>query len=99
MGVGKWLRRGLGEALVRWCEDLAVEWGHQALFLHVERANESAIRFYRRQGYTQVPNDLAWWVIHQGWGRGRRVCVGGGGASMVAGFTRWSSWRQRWMEG
>lgn len=57
----KFRRKGIGQGLVRWCEQLSAEWGHNVLFLHVDISNESAIKFYRSLGFVEAPRDMAWY--------------------------------------
>ena len=47
-------KRGLATALVRRCEDLALGWGYDKLYIKVRRDNESARRLYGRMGYAVV---------------------------------------------
>jgi GNAT superfamily N-acetyltransferase len=49
--------RGLGEALVRACEDAAVASGQRAIQIQVESSNETALRLYARLGYRVVSMD------------------------------------------
>mmetsp|Transcript_9723 Transcript_9723/g.31276 ORF Transcript_9723/g.31276 Transcript_9723/m.31276 type:complete len:209 (-) Transcript_9723:143-769(-) len=44
--------RGIGEALVRACEDAAVASGQRSVQIQVECGNEVALRLYARLGYT-----------------------------------------------
>lgn len=54
-------RQGIGQALVKMCEDLSVEWGHNVLFLHVEESNKAAIDFYATLGFSEATRDLSWY--------------------------------------
>eukprot|EP00960_Hanusia_phi_P020910 616565-Hanusia_phi.AAC.2 len=57
----KYRMEGMGKALVRWCEELSVEWGHSVIFLHVDVANVNAITFYKRLGFHQQARDMTWY--------------------------------------
>jgi len=57
-------RQGIGQALVKMCEDLSVEWGHNVLFLHVEESNKAAIDFYATLGFSEATRDLSWCDPH-----------------------------------
>ena len=46
----------------RRCEDLAREWGHSVIFLHVERANAEALAFYSRCGFAPTLLDVSWYA-------------------------------------
>lgn len=63
----KFRRQGIGQALVKMCEDLSTEWGHSVLFLHVEESNTSALDFYARLGFVEIKRDLAWYARHKIW--------------------------------
>ncbi|EKX52009.1 hypothetical protein GUITHDRAFT_150870 [Guillardia theta CCMP2712] len=57
----KYRMEGIGKALVRWCEELSIEWGHSVIFLHVDVANVNAINFYKRLGFQQQTRDVTWY--------------------------------------
>lgn len=48
--------RGVGAALLAALEREALAMGHRALWLETRRINERALRFYRRHGYSEIPN-------------------------------------------
>ena len=49
--------KGIGSALVRAAEAYANRIGSQAVILHVEKTNTSAMRFYERSGYSVFRDD------------------------------------------
>ena len=49
--------KGIGSALIRAAEEYAGQIGSQAVLLHVEKANTSAMRFYERYGYSVFRDD------------------------------------------
>ena len=49
--------QGIGSALIRAAEAYAEEMGITAILLHVEKSNQSAIRFYERLGYSVFRDD------------------------------------------
>jgi GNAT superfamily N-acetyltransferase len=48
--------RGVGAALLVALERAAFDMGYRALWLETRRINERALRFYRRHGYSDIPN-------------------------------------------
>ena len=50
-------RRGIAQQLMHAAEELAQEWGYNAVLLEVAQSNERALRFYRRRGYRMVHSD------------------------------------------
>ncbi|KAJ8905707.1 hypothetical protein NDN08_002212 [Rhodosorus marinus] len=53
-------RKGLGTMLVKHCEEQAMNWGYDKIFLHVGVKNKHAVQFYESQGYVIVYKDPAW---------------------------------------
>ena len=49
--------KGIGSALIRTAESYAGQTGSQAVILHVEKTNTSAMRFYERMGYSIFRDD------------------------------------------
>jgi len=49
--------RGLGKQLLRQCEDIAREWGHDEIVLQVAADNEVAIGLYKKLGYSVIAED------------------------------------------
>ena len=49
--------KGIGSALIRAAEEYAGQINSQAILLHVEKANTSAMRFYERSGYSVFRDD------------------------------------------
>ena len=49
--------KGIGSELIRAAESYAKETGMPAVVLHVEKSNESAMRFYERMGYSVIRDD------------------------------------------
>lgn len=54
-------RQGIAQRLLAACEQIALEWGFQALYLHVLENNHQARRLYFKMGYhlQQVDPDLS----------------------------------------
>ncbi|WP_416760532.1 GNAT family N-acetyltransferase [Roseateles sp. So40a] len=48
--------RGVGRALLQALEREARTLGYRAVWLETRRINERALRFYRRHGYSDIPN-------------------------------------------
>ena len=48
--------RGVGAALLIALEREALAMGYRALWLETRRVNDRALRFYRRHGYSEIPN-------------------------------------------
>ncbi|WP_431049905.1 GNAT family N-acetyltransferase [Roseateles sp. L2-2] len=62
--------RGVGIALLIALEREALVMGYRALWLETRRVNDRALRFYRRHGYSEIPN-------YGGYvGREDAVCLG-----------------------
>ncbi len=59
--VPEWRRRGVGQKLLRSCEQVARGWGFHELYLHVKRNNRAARGLYERVGYFQDHSDLQSW--------------------------------------
>lgn len=51
---------GVGQALVKECEKLCIEWGHDVLSLHVDESNKEAINFYRGLDFFEAPREMSW---------------------------------------
>ena len=49
--------KGIGSELIRTAESYAKETGMPAVVLHVEKSNESAMRFYEKIGYSVIRDD------------------------------------------
>jgi len=49
--------KGIGSALIRAAVEYAGQINSQAILLHVEKANTSAMRFYERSGYSVFRDD------------------------------------------
>ena len=49
--------KGIGTELIRAAESYAKEIGMLAVVLHVEKTNQSAMRFYERMGYSVIRDD------------------------------------------
>lgn len=62
--------RGVGAALLFALEREALAMGYRALWLETRRVNDRALRFYRRHGYTEIPNYGSYV------GREEAVCLG-----------------------
>lgn len=60
-------RQGVATALLKACEDLALEWGFQDLYLHVLENNHRARRLYFKAGYRLQHADWNWgtWCFKQ----------------------------------
>ncbi len=54
--VKEWIGQGVGPRLMQKCLDLAVENGHDTLWLDVWERNERAIAFYEKWGFKIVGN-------------------------------------------
>jgi ribosomal protein S18 acetylase RimI-like enzyme len=46
--------RGIGRALVRCVENVAMSWGYSRMYLHVDTDNKSAFYLYKSEGYRDV---------------------------------------------
>ncbi|WP_377159761.1 GNAT family N-acetyltransferase [Roseateles sp. UC29_93] len=62
--------RGVGAALLAALEREALAMGYRALWLETRRVNGRALRFYRRHGYSDIPNYGSYV------GREEAVCLG-----------------------
>ena len=49
--------KGIGTELIRAAESYAKEIGMSIVILHVEKTNQSAMRFYERMGYSVIRDD------------------------------------------
>ena len=49
--------KGIGTELIRAAESYAKEIGMPVIILHVEKTNQSAMRFYERMGYSVIRDD------------------------------------------
>ena len=49
--------KGIGSELIRAAESYAKEIGMPVVILHVEKTNQSAMRFYERMGYSVIRDD------------------------------------------
>ena len=49
--------KGIGTELIRAAESYAKEIGMPVVILHVEKTNQSAMRFYERMGYSVIRDD------------------------------------------
>lgn len=51
-------RKGIGQALIRYCEEVArMEWKESFIYLRVRETNEIALGMYTRLGYVAAPED------------------------------------------
>lgn len=58
IGVKKNFRNlGLGKQLLKFCESVSIEKGFTKIKLEVNKLNETAIRFYIRNGFSQISQD------------------------------------------
>jgi ribosomal protein S18 acetylase RimI-like enzyme len=66
-------RQGIGQKLLRKCEQIALDWGCSQLSLHVLEDNHSARQLYTNSGYQvhQVELNLGRWLL----GRPRRLLL------------------------
>ena len=55
--TAEYRNKGIGSALVSAAEAYAGQTGSQAVILHVEKANTSAMRFYERSGFSVFRDD------------------------------------------
>lgn len=60
-------RRGVAQALLQQCEDLARTWRFQSIYLHVIETNVKARNLYRKLGYQHraVDSGLSSWLLGQ----------------------------------
>ena len=63
--------KGIGSALIRAAEAYAEELGITAVLLHVEKTNQSAMRFYERLGYTVFRDDGHRFLLKNEWEKGK----------------------------
>lgn len=61
-------RRGIGRALLAWCEEQALAGGAERMLLEVREDNDRARAFYTRAGYTEIGRRPGYYRI-----RGRRI--------------------------
>ncbi|MEM8780944.1 MAG: GNAT family N-acetyltransferase [Cyanobacteria bacterium P01_G01_bin.49] len=59
-------RQGIARNLLIKCEQIAKEWGHQTLSLHVLDNNYAAKKLYTNSGYQLSETELNWpnWLFH-----------------------------------
>ena len=57
-------RRGIATALVQKCEEQAIKWEKEAIYLRVRRTNPSALEFYRGIQYEELLSALEGSDIH-----------------------------------
>lgn len=60
--------RGIGRALLAWCEQAACDGGAQRMLLEVREDNDRARSFYRRAGYQEIGRRRGYYRI-----RGRSI--------------------------
>jgi ribosomal protein S18 acetylase RimI-like enzyme len=53
-------RQGVARHLLLKCEQIAVEWGHQSLSLHVLEDNHPAKNLYLSLGYQLLETEISW---------------------------------------
>jgi ribosomal protein S18 acetylase RimI-like enzyme len=60
-------RHGVAQQLLQTCEQMALDWGYENLYLHVLENNAAARRLYRREGYQlhEVETSLGAWFLGQ----------------------------------
>jgi ribosomal protein S18 acetylase RimI-like enzyme len=60
-------RRGIARQLLQACENLALEWGHRELYLHVLENNQSARSLYSQAGYRlrRIEAGLGYLLLNQ----------------------------------
>ena len=68
----KWRRRGVGRRLAEECHRVALEWGHDEVYLHVDECNEMAVRFYKGLGYRCQRREPDW---YEAVGRTKRLLL------------------------
>ncbi|WP_289501047.1 GNAT family N-acetyltransferase [Gloeocapsopsis sp. IPPAS B-1203] len=66
-------RRGVAQHLLLKCEQIALLWGFQDLYLHVLENNHQAHQLYRKLGYQRHQVDFSWgtWLL----GRPRQILL------------------------
>ncbi len=66
-------RRGTARQLLRRCEQIALDWGYDVLFLHVLEDNTAAQKLYEANGYQLCREEwcLSDWLFH----RSRRLLL------------------------
>lgn len=60
-------RQGVAQQLLQACEQMALDWGFENIYLHVLENNSSARRLYRRAGYQlhEVEAGIGTWLMGQ----------------------------------
>jgi ribosomal protein S18 acetylase RimI-like enzyme len=60
-------KQGVAQQLLQACEEKALEWGFENIYLHVLENNHSARRLYRKAGYQlhEVEAGLGTWLLGQ----------------------------------
>jgi ribosomal protein S18 acetylase RimI-like enzyme len=60
-------RHGVAQQLLQACEQIAVNWGYENIYLHVLENNHGARRLYRRSGYQlhEVESGIGSWLLGQ----------------------------------
>jgi ribosomal protein S18 acetylase RimI-like enzyme len=60
-------KQGVAQKLLQACEEKALEWGFENIYLHVLENNHSARRLYRKAGYQlhEVEAGLGHWLLGQ----------------------------------
>jgi ribosomal protein S18 acetylase RimI-like enzyme len=60
-------RHGVAQQLLQACEQMALDWGFENIYLHVLENNPSARRLYRRAGYQlhEVEAGIGTWLMGQ----------------------------------
>jgi ribosomal protein S18 acetylase RimI-like enzyme len=60
-------RHGIAQQLLEACEQIALGWGYENIYLHVLENNQGARRLYRRSGYQlhEVESNLGAWFLGQ----------------------------------
>jgi ribosomal protein S18 acetylase RimI-like enzyme len=53
-------RQGAAAAMLTAAEQVAIEWSQQLAVLHVYQDNESAVKLYKKQGYSIIFQDAPW---------------------------------------
>jgi ribosomal protein S18 acetylase RimI-like enzyme len=64
-------RHGVAQQLLQACEEMAIAWGYENIYLHVLENNLAARRLYRRSGYQlhEVETSLGAWL----WGQPKQL--------------------------
>ena len=53
-------RHGIAEKLLIACEEIALKWGYNDLYLHVLENNDPAKRLYKKVGYNLQDSEWTW---------------------------------------